>query len=307
MSNGNSVEFGGWSWNTASKPAPPQTAPPPTVDTSPPPPYGENMWMASNVGLDAYGNLTLSVQQNSGYMWNGSAIVQYVAGKGFPEIWAAAQAALVLPQGTQLAYGTFCVTVIAGTADAPSWTPYTGLCTASGAETNTIFGAFTFDLGQNAEPPYGEIDVVEIGYQAQNQAPGWINTQPGGPSANSDAHFCVQPWNGPGATQGPDWSYVHQFALDPDSIPAGGAVTFAAIWAENAPIQFYAAYDAFTADDFPFDSAPFYWVSGVNGPAPTPTLTFCLNLWPYGGPSTGQPQTFTVTAVSVPTTTTSPP
>jgi hypothetical protein len=37
-------------------------------------------------------------------------------------------------------------------------------------------------------------------------------------------------------------------------------------------------------------------------PQPTPTMSFYLNLWPYGGPSLAQPVTFNVLGVKVPLT-----
>jgi hypothetical protein len=109
----------------------------------------------------------------------------------------------------------------------------------------------------------------------------------------------VQPWNG-GSGTAPDWSNLHRIALDLESIPASGEVTFAAVWAKDAPVKFYAAYGAYTSATFPFQTPAFSWNSRVNGPAPSPTLSFYLNLWPYGGPSLGEAVTFTVTAVEVP-------
>jgi hypothetical protein len=275
------VECFGYTWLTNSQPLPPNVAAPPSPDL---PAYNANMWQPQNVAV-VDGGLQLTVQRNSGYIWN-SNTNSLQPSNGPDQIWAGAQAVLDLAaMGQQLTYGTFAVTV----QPAGGWGPFVGGDTAPGQETATTFGAFTYDPCASA--PYGEMDVVEIGYQNQNQAGAWINQQPGGPS-DSDAQFAVQPWDS-GSPGQPNWSYVNRIALG----PGNSAVTFLMDWQEGQPLSYSVVYGADPA-------AAITWTTPASTPipAPTSTMSFFLNLWPYGGPSLGQPVTFNVLGVRVPLT-----
>lgn len=274
------VQCFGYTWITNSQPLPPAVASPPDPDL---PAYNSNMWQPQNVSVVA-GALQLTVQRNSGYTWNGHAIVK---DQGPNQIWAGAQATLDLSGGKQLTYGRFEVTV----QPVGGWGPFVGGDTAPEQETATIFGAFTFD--PQAPAPFNEMDVVEIGYQNQASAGSWINQQPGGPT-NSDAHFAVQPWDA-GTPGQPNWNYVHRIALSPGT----GPVTFRMDWQKGEPLSFAALYGTNKTPAITWKT-PASIQSSI--PTPTPTLSFYLNLWPYGGPSLGQPVTFQVTDVKVPLT-----
>ncbi|MBS1914463.1 MAG: hypothetical protein JST22_20910 [Bacteroidetes bacterium] len=296
------ITWGGYTWNTGTQPAPPAVAAPPDPNL---PYYNSNMWQAQNVSVQS-NCLQLTLARNSGYIWD-SNTNSLQPSSGPDQIWAAAQAVLQLPSGTQLTYGDYLVTVKAGTAASggqSDWAPFTGSNTASGANTSTIFGTFLFD--PQAAPPYNEMDIVEIGYQNQNQSGAWINQQPGGPVPN-DAQFVLQPWDS-GTPGQANWNYVHRINLDYNSIPAGGEITFVLRWLQGQPLQFFAAYGTYTDSTFPFtgpNTITWQTPASVQGsiPSPTPTLTLYLNLWPYGGPSTNAPVNFAVTAVTIPTTT----
>lgn len=272
----------GFTWVTDSKPLPPATAAPPV---SPP-----NMWLPANVA-SVNNNLQLTLAQNSGqYYWNSQG--QKI------EIWAAAQAVLSLAGGTSLTYGKIVATVV----PLGGWDTFTGGCTAAGQNTSTTLGVFIFDPAAGSDPvPYNEIDVVEVGYQNQNQSGAWINQQPGGP-ANSNAQFALQPWDS-GHKGTPNWDNVHRIALDTSLIPASNEVTFLTDWQADS-ITFYAAYGQFTSDNFPYtDSSTIVWnLPATTIPAPTDTMSLYVNLWPYGGPSNGQEVQFQITYMEIPTT-----
>jgi hypothetical protein len=284
-----SVQCFGFNWITDSNPLPPGMAAPPAANL---PAYNENMWQPGNVSVVG-GVLQLTVQRNSGYIWNNG----FQPSTGPNQIWAAAQAVLDLSStGQQLTYGLFAVTV----QPVGGWGPFIGGDTAAGQETATTFGAFTFDPG--AQPPNNEMDIVEIGYQNQNAGSAWINQQPGGPS-DSDAQFALQPWDS-GSPGVPNWNYVHRFALNSNDIPESGEVTFMMNWEEGKPLQFAAAYGshipAIAFTDIAWNTPP---SDQSSIPTPTNTMSFYLNLWPYGGPSLGNPVTFNVTGVNIPLTT----
>ena len=273
----------GYSWITNSQPAPCTVAAPPLPNL---PNYNSNLWLPANVEAVTVGSVTdalqLTLAQNSGCYWETT------------EIWAAAQAVLNLPSGTSLTYGKIVATI----APVGGWAPFIGGCTESGQDTSTTFGIFTFD--PSALAPFNEIDIVEVGYQNQNQTGSWINTQPGGPTT-SDAQFCVQPWDGttPGT---PSWDNVNRISLDLSLIPASNEVTFMVDW-QNDSLTFNAAYGKYTAATFP-TTPPISWTvpSGTAIPAPTATMSLYINLWPYGGPTTGNTVQFVVTHLEVPTT-----
>lgn len=283
----------GYSWITNSQPPPPAVAAPPLPNL---PAYNSNMWQPGNVSV-VNGQLQLMVQRNSGYAWSPSQGIYPTTGPG--QIWAGAQAVLdVASMGRQLTYGSLVATV----ACQGGWAPFTGPNTAGTAETATTLGIFTFDTA--APAPFNEIDIVEIGYQNQNQAGAWINQQPGGP-ASSDAQFVLQPWDAITPGQ-PSWQNLNRIALDAGSIPASGEVTFLTDWSATA-LSFYAAYGSYDSSNFPRASAPISWSCPARGsiPSPTPTMAVYLNLWPYGGPSLGNPVTFTITAMELPLTSSS--
>lgn len=269
----------GHTWITTSKPLPPATAAPPA---SPP-----SFWIPGNVTAEP-GGLQLALERDSGVTWEGQ------------QAWAAAQAVLQRPQGKILGYGTYRVTVRAGKASDTgnaAWDPFCGPNTTA-ANTSTTFGAFTFD--PTIAAPFNEIDLVEIGYQNQNQAGGWINQQPG-VSASNNAQFALQPWDAAVSGQ-PDWGQVHRIALESGSLPADGTVTFLMKW-EAGGIEFYAAYGTHTAAAFPFTGhGTQRWTTTGTPPAPTHHTSLYLNLWAYGGPTTNAPVHFTVTGVEVPLT-----
>lgn len=268
----------GHSWITDSQPLPPTTQNP-----------GNNLWLPANVAASGE-DLELTLAQNSGcYYYNNQG--QKI------EIWAAAQAVLDLPTGKSLTYGKIvaCVVPVGG------WGSFIGGCTEPNQDTSTTFGIFTYDpANPNATVPYNEIDVVEVGYQNQNQSGGWINGQPGGPT-NSDAQFVVQPWDN-GTPGQPNWNNVHRIALDASLIPASNEVTFLTDWQADS-LTYYAAYGRFTSADFPYTGAnTISWTfpTSANIPAPTDTMSLYINLWPYGGPSTGNTVQFKVTLLEVP-------
>jgi hypothetical protein len=271
----------GYSWITNSQPIP--SMPNPTYADP-----GNNLWLPANVA-NVNDALQLTLAQNSGcYYYNSQG--QQVT------IWAAAQAVLDIPSGSSLNYGKIVATVV----PVGGWGPFIGGCTQAGQNTSTTFGIFTFDPSAGA--PFNEIDVVEVGYQNQNQSTGWINTQPGGP-ANSDAQFVVQPWDS-GNPGNPNWDYVNRIALDASLVPSSNAITFLTNWQESG-ITFYAAYGAYTSSNFPYtDTNTISWTlpAGVTIPAPTDTMSLYINLWPYGGPSTGQQVQFQVTHIEIPMT-----
>jgi hypothetical protein len=270
----------GFSWITDSQPVPNPSNP---VFTDP----GPNLWLPANTA-SVNNTLQLTLAQNSGCFYYNSQGQQV-------EIWAAAQAVLnIASSGVSLTYGKIVATVV----PIGGWDAFIGGCTAPGQNTSTTFGIFTYD--PSAPAPSNEIDVVEIGYQNQNQATGWINQQPGGPT-NSDAQFVVQPWDAanPGS---PDWNNVHRIALNPALIPASNEVTFLTDWQAGA-LTYYAAYGSFTSETFPYtDANTIKWVlpAAASVPAPTPTMSLYINLWPYGGPTTGQTVQFQVTYMEIP-------
>jgi hypothetical protein len=250
------------------------------------------MWQPGNVSVvsDA---LQLTVQRNSGYIWNNG----FQPSTGPNQIWAGAQAVLDLSStGQQLTYGLFAVTVL----PVGGWGPFIGGDTATGQETAVTFGAFTFDPG--APAPYNEMDIVEIGYQNQNLSGAWINQQPGGPT-NSAAQFALQPWDS-GSPGVPNWNFVHRIALAATDVPASGEVTFMMNWQEGKPLQFAVSYGSHIP---PIPPTKLAWDTPASVqssiPQPTPTMSLYLNLWPYGGPSLGNAVTFNVTQVLIPLTT----
>ncbi|MCU0434719.1 MAG: hypothetical protein MUC87_14785 [Bacteroidia bacterium] len=269
----------GQNWNNAVQPAPPATAAPPAPTSS----YNSNFWVSQNAAVTDNGELQLSVQANSGQYWNGM------------ECWAAGQAVLEVPSGQMLAYGTYLVTFY----PVGGWSDFSGGDTQPGQNTSTTFGVFIFDPA--ASFPYNEIDIVEVGYQNQNSANAWINQ---GGVANSNAQFCVQPWDG--STSGtPDWNQVNRVAINGD---ANGKVTFVANWQQDS-VTFYAAPGDYSSDNFPYTgSDTITWTassSNISIPAPTQTMSLFINCWPYGGPSTGNPVFFNVSRVEVPMSATS--
>lgn len=277
----------GYSWITNSKPAPPVATAPPVPNL---PDYNSNLWLADNVGVVSIDSvmdaLQLTLAQNSGCFYTNAQGQQI-------EIWAAAQAVLDLPIGTSLTYGKIVATI----APVGGWSPFIGGCTEEGQDTSTTFGIFTFDT--SALTPFNEIDIVEVGYQNQNQAGSWINAQPNGP-ITSDAQFCVQPWDG--TTPGrPSWDNVNRISLDLSLIPASNEVTFMVDWQSDS-LTFNAAYGKYTAATFP-TTPPISWTvpPGIAIPAPTATMSLYINLWPYGGPTTGDTVQFVVTHLEVPT------
>lgn len=268
------VECFGYTWITDSQPLPPGLYAPPAPNL---PAYNSNMWQPQNVQVSG-GTMQLTLARNSGYVWNNG----FQPSSGPDQIWAAAQAVLQLPAGQQLTYGAFLVTV----EPVGGWGPFVGGDTAPGQNTSTIFGAFTFDTA--APAPFSEMDVVEIGYQNQNSAGAWINQQPGGPP-NSNAQFAVQPWDAGNPGQ-PNWSYVRRVMLDPGS----GPVTITMEWLPGRPLSWAASWGG--------GPPAVTWQTPPSTPIPalSPTMTFYLNLWPYGGPTTNQPVTFNVTNVQLP-------
>ncbi|MGL5891521.1 MAG: hypothetical protein ACRC3B_16645 [Bacteroidia bacterium] len=277
---GNPIQFSGYNWNTNTQPAPPTTAAPPAPNL---PAYNSNFWMPQNASLTADNELQLSVQANSGEYWNGV------------ECWAAGQAVLELPQGQMLNYGTYLVTFY----PVGGWGNFIGGNTQPNQDTSTTFGVFIFDPAAPDSPcPFNEIDIVEVGYQNQNAADGWINN---GGTANSDAQFCVQPWDA-GAAGTPNWDQVNRVALDASLIPADNKVTFVADW-QDGSVTFYAAYGSYTAASFPYTGANTISWSASNAaaiPSPTQTMSLYINCWPYGGPSTGNAVYFNVSHIEVP-------
>ena len=277
----------GFSWITNSQPAPCTVAAPPVADL---PNYNSNLWLPANVEKVAVGSVTdalqLTLAQNSGCYYTNNQGQQI-------EIWAAAQAVLDLPSGTSLNYGKIVATI----APVGGWAPFIGGCTEQGQNTSTTLGIFTFD--QAASAPFNEIDIVEVGYQNQNQATSWINTQPGGPTT-SDAQFCVQPWDGTTPGQ-PSWDNVNRIGLNLSLIPSSNEVTFMVDW-QAGSLTFNAAYGKYTALTFP-TNPPITWTvpPGVAIPVPTTTMSLYINLWPYGGPTTGNTVQFVVTHLEVPT------
>src|SRR5882724_11574092 len=102
------MSWNSMNWNTSPNPPPGTTAPSPT---SPPPGAPENLWLPANVSV-VDGNLQLTLQQDSGWTWSSQDGWQPATPGEAGQVWAACEAVLELPAGTQLTYGTFCVTVI---------------------------------------------------------------------------------------------------------------------------------------------------------------------------------------------------
>jgi len=260
-----------------------------------PPDSAPNFWLPANVDTVAVGSLCalrLTLAKNSGCSYYDGAGVEH-------KIWAAAQAVLALPTGTSLTYGKMLVTI----APVGGWAPFIGGCaeqTTPQQNTTTTLGIFTYD--PSGPDPHGEIDIVEVGYQNQNQANSWINQQPKTPTTN-DAQFCVQPWDA-GNPGTPNWNNVHRISLDPSLIPTTNEVTFMVDW-QAGSLTFNAAYGQYTEATFPA-KPPISWTlpPGTAIPAPTPTMSLYINLWPYGGPVTNDEQVqFVVTHLEVHTTT----
>jgi hypothetical protein len=118
------------------------------------------------------------------------------------------------------------------------------------------------------------------------------------------AQFALQPWDYDTPGQ-PNGDFVHRINLAYDSLPANGEVTFLTDWAAGQPLKFYAAYGSYTAANFPFDDPnTISWQTPAAAqsqvPAPTPTLSLYVNLWPYGGPTTNDTVTFSLVALELP-------
>ena len=280
----------GYTWITNSQPIPN----PITCDAVAAPPlpnlpnYNSNFWLPANVDTVALGSscaLRLTLARNSGCYWQST------------EIWAAAQAVLALPTGTSLAYGKILVTI----KPVGGWAPFIGGCTGLNQNTTTTLGIFTYD--KSSPPPFNEIDIVEVGYQNQNSTGSWINGQPSTPPT-TDAQFCVQPWDA-GNLGNPNWNNVHRISLDPLMIPTSDEVTFMVDWQQGS-LTFNAAYGQYTKHTFPA-KPPISWRTVSSSttpiPVPTPTMSLYINLWPYGGPTTGAQVQFLVTHLEVTTTT----
>ena len=287
----------GYTWITNSQPIPNPNDPIPcTAVAAPPlphlPNYNSNFWLPANVEAVTLGSVSCALQltlaKNSGCSY-------YDTSGAEQKIWAAAQAVLALPTGTSLAYGKILVTI----KPVGGWAPFIGGCTGLNQNTTTTLGIFTYDpLGQT---PYGEIDIVEVGYQNQNSHDSWINGQPSTPPT-TDAQFCVQPWDA-GNLGNPNWNNVHRISLDPSMIPTSDEVTFMVDWQQGS-LTFNAAYGQYTKDTFPA-KPPISWALplGIAIPAPTSSMKLYINLWPYGGPATTEEQVqFLVTHLEVTTT-----
>lgn len=265
----------GQNWDNSVQPAPPAVAAPPAPNL---PAYNSNYWVSQNAAVTSDGELQLSVQRNSNEYWDNT------------ECWAAGQAVLQIPSGQMLAYGTYLVTFY----PVGGWADFSGGNTASGQNTSTTFGVFIFDpQAPDAACPFNEIDIVEVGYQNQTSADAWINQ---GDVANSNAQFCVQPWDGttPGT---PNWNQVNRVAINPTD-----KVTFVANW-QSGSVTFYAAAGDFSSDNFPYsDANTISWTPPLSTaiPAPTQTMSLYINCWPYGGPSTNNSVFFNVSRVEVP-------
>ena len=287
----------GYSWITNSQPIPNPLDPSPCTAKAAPPDSAPNFWLPANVDTVAVGSscaLRLTLAKNSGCTYYDTSGVQQ-------KIWAAAQAVLALPTGTSLNYGKILVTI----APVGGWAPFIGGCTEQTTpqqNTTTTLGIFTYDpLGQT---PYGEIDIVEVGYQNQNQQTSWINGQPPSMPLTTDAQFCVQPWDA-GNLGNPNWNNVHRISLDSSSIPTSDEVTFMVDWQQGS-LTFNAAYGQYTKDTFPA-KPPISWMTVSSSttpiPVPTPTMSLYINLWPYGGPTTDAQVQFLGTHLEVTTTT----
>lgn len=285
----------GYNWITNSQPTPdPNNC---DANKAAPPDSTPNFWLPANVEAVTLGSVSCALQltlaKNSGCSYYDQGGVEH-------KIWAAAQAVLALPPGTSLTYGKILVTIV----PVGGWAPFIGGCTEQTTpqqNTTTTLGIFTYDpLGST---PYGEIDIVEVGYQNQNQQTSWINGQPPSMPQTTDAQFCVQPWDA-GTTGTPNWNNVHRISLDPSLIPTTNEVTFMVDWQHDS-LTFNAAYGLYTEQTFPA-KPPISWAfpSGTLIPTPTSSMKLYINLWPYGGPVTTDEQVqFVVTHLEVSTTT----
>ncbi|MGK0488320.1 MAG: hypothetical protein ACJAXB_001502 [Candidatus Endobugula sp.] len=250
-----------------------------------------NLWLPANV-VKANGNLQLSLQQNSGQYYYNSKGVKI-------EIWAAAEA--VIQQA--VTYGTYyCTFKFTDGAGNSAWEQFA--ISNSSPNITTIFGLFLFDpVASNHPNTHSEIDFIEVGYQNQpNNGSGWIGQQPGGPSKNN-AQFLLQPWDATTPNQ-PDWDILKRIAIDVSQIPASGEVTVKVKWtAVNSPVEYSLAYGAYDSSNFPTTEIITHTTpASVNTyvPAPTSTMQLHLNLWPYGGPSSGEPVFCEITNLEMP-------
>tara|TARA_R110001592_G_scaffold174767_2_gene413704 strand:- start:1564 stop:2421 length:858 start_codon:yes stop_codon:yes gene_type:complete len=255
-----------------------------------------NLWLPANVQVLQNGNLQMSIQKNSGCTWNNNGVPE--------EIWAASEAVF---QNT-LSYGTYCCTFKFTDADGNlAWDQFAlSNSTPPALNMTTTFGVFLYDPTNNGgDNPFSEIDMIEVGYQNQaNNGSGWIGQQPGGPSLNN-AQFALQPWDA-GSPGQPNFDMVRRIALDISKIKAtaSGEVTILMKWtAAGAPVEYSLAYGAYNSTNWPSKGTISYTTpTSVNSyvPALSSTMQLHLNLWPYGGPSTGDPVYCEITNLEMP-------
>lgn len=238
-----------------------------------------NQWNPKNVRV--VGNeLQLSIERNSPTIWEGQ------------HVWAAAEGVVINRLPT---HGTYCCTFrIVDAGGSPAWTHFS--TSNPNPNTSTIFGIFLYDANANVQPnPYGEIDLLELGFQNQpNNGTGWIAKQPGGPVLNN-AQFALQPWDAGQPSGTPNFQMVHRINLDVSQVPDTGYVTVLCNWTGgNVPVRYWLAYGAWTSANFPYtagNTIAYTTPTAVNQYVPRvrPSMRLHLNLWPYGGPSTNSP------------------
>ena len=147
--------------------------------------------------------------------------------------------------------------------------------------------------------------MLELGFQNQpaNSTTAWINNQPtapNGPNSNN-AQFVVQP-SGVTATSA-DWNNLRRIAIDVNSIPASGEVTIYMNWTgPGNDVKYALAYGAFDSSNFPSTPDISWSIPKTNDCIPETSATTYLhfNLWPYNGPSTGNPATVIISNLEMP-------
>lgn len=247
---------------------------------------GYNQWQPSNVSVVGE-NLQLEIQRNSGVYWQGQ------------EVWAAAEAVFQ----NQLNYGTYyCTFKVVDDKGNSAWDQFS--TTESSPNITTIFGIFLYDAsGTGSGNTYKEIDILELGFQNQpNNGTGWIGQQPGGPTLNN-AQFALQPWDAAKPNQ-PDFDMVHRIDIDTSTVNSNnGEVTVKMEWTEGEPVNWSLAYGAYDDTNFPSTGTIDYSSpSGASSyvPSLSDNTRLHINLWPYGGPTTGDNVYCQVTNLIIP-------
>eukprot|EP00930_Biecheleria_cincta_P031383 TRINITY_DN21789_c0_g1_i1.p1 TRINITY_DN21789_c0_g1~~TRINITY_DN21789_c0_g1_i1.p1 ORF type:complete len:769 (-),score=112.98 TRINITY_DN21789_c0_g1_i1:409-2715(-) len=176
-------------------------------------------------------------------------------------------------------------------------------------------GVFIFDLteGGEGENKHRELDLIEVGYQNQNNLDpkAWINNQPGGPAiSQSHAHFALQPVkifdDKDGSAQSSNWDHVHRISLDSAKIAEKDGLTVVMRWhGPGKAVSFWSAPGAFTSEDFPFKGEnTTTWTTPASAipdvPSRTDSMRLHLNLWAYGGPASEQSFCMKVSNVEIP-------